>query len=53
MLLRFTELREPIKAFQRKYRQTVKNDKEFNADDDSEGSHYNPILDALSTTTIG
>jgi hypothetical protein len=48
MLLRCSELREPIKAFQRKYRQTVKNDKEFDADDDSDGSHYNPILDALS-----
>ena len=48
MLLRCQELREPIKSFQRKYRQQVKNDKEFDTEDDSEGQYYNPICDYLS-----
>lgn len=48
MLLRCQELREPIRAFQRKYRLAVKSDKEFDDDDDSAGSPYNPVLDSLS-----
>jgi hypothetical protein len=48
MLLRCQELREPIKAFQRKYQQAIKVDKEFRTNDSSPGAHYNPILDALT-----
>ena len=48
MLVRCQELREPVKDFQRKYRQVVKVDKEFHVDDSSSGAHYNPMLDALT-----
>jgi hypothetical protein len=48
MLLRCQELREPIKSFQRKYRQQVKNNKEFGTKDNSEGQYYNLICDYLS-----
>jgi hypothetical protein len=47
MLLRCQELREPIVAFQRKYKQQQRVDKEFSSGDD-EGQHYSPVLDALS-----
>ena len=45
MLLRCREVREPIKAFQRKYRQVVKVDKEFGVDDGSPGTQ-------VPTTTL-
>jgi hypothetical protein len=48
MLLRCLELREPVKSFQRKYQQQVKNNKEFDAEDDSEGQYYDPICNHLS-----
>jgi hypothetical protein len=48
MLLRCQELREPIKAFQRKYQQAIKVDKEFRTNNSSPGAYYNPILDALT-----
>ena len=48
MLVRCSELRELIRAFQRKYWQTTKSEKDFHTEDDGDGSHYNPILDALS-----
>ena len=47
MFLRCREVREPITAFQRKYRQAVKVGKEFGVDDGSPGAHYGPIIDGL------
>ena len=48
MLLCCQALRKPVKSFQRKHRQQVKNDKEFVSEDDGEGQHYNPLFDTLS-----
>lgn len=50
MLLRCQELRDPIKAFQRKYKLKMRcTDKEFFDDDDgSVGRHYNPVDDAIN-----
>jgi hypothetical protein len=47
MLLHCQELREPIVAFQRKYKQQQRVNKEFSSSN-NKGQHYSPVLDALS-----